>query len=299
MPKCDFTKDFDTLVDDFNAATQRAITALVRSNEKEAATVKAANEKEGAEKTEAPEEIDEDDIFSASLERLFARTRKDCKFFDRANRELEEMRKELAKASKERADAALKNKKGTAPTPAPDAEKENAEILKPFTHAAERVEKSLEAFSLKVRAQLIGRKDLGDKFSRAANELFIGLKKLDEEVDKFAATELKRKPREEKKLEVIPSKFLADFKEIMKKNGPDETEPKLGKILKDAEDRLKRIDTNNSFSRVTAVCDAARSVLQEACKLLGKEEPKLVKDFKELGAEIEKYDNHMFLLSRM
>jgi hypothetical protein len=298
MPKCEFTKDFDTLIDDFNAVTQRAIAALARSNEKEAVAGKSAGEKESAGK--APVEIDEDDIFSASLDRLFSRTRKDCQVLDKANRELEDSRKELAKAAKDRADAALaKGGKKVAPTPAPDTEKENAEILKPFTHAAEKVEKSLEAFGLKVRAQLVGRKDLGDKFSRAANELFIGLKKLDEEVDKFVATELKRKPREEKKLEVIPSKFLADFKDILKKNGPDKPDPKVAKALKDAEDRLKRVDTNNSFNRVTAVCDTARATLKDACKQLGNDEPKLVKEFKELIAAIEKYDNHMFLLSRM
>jgi flagellar motility protein MotE (MotC chaperone) len=280
MPKCEFTKDFESLIDDFNVGSQRAIAAL----------------NDNPKKPEA-EPVDEDDIFNASLEQVLERTKRDFRNFDDEYKDLEAKRKEHEKQMRERNQAAAQGHVSNANLPS--AEEVNAGLIKHFATASERLEKSLEGFTLRIRSQLVGRKDLGEKFTRAANTLFLGLKKLDGEVDKFAATELKRQPKEQKELEVMPSKFLADFKGILKKHEPESENPKLEKALKDAEDRLKRIDTNHTFDRVTTVCEGGQAALREVMKNLGKEDGKLTTALKELVAAIEKYDNHMFLLSRM
>jgi hypothetical protein len=309
MPKCEFTKEFDILIQDFNNQSQHAIAALNAKAEKEAEKETEEGEQEEEkekEKEKEVEEVDEDDIFTANLDKLHASTRSKFRNFDRQAKELDANRKEVEKEVREH-NKLLSEDKLVDPKPL-DTEKINAEFLKPFSDAADKLGKALEGFTLRIRSQLVGRKDLGAQFTRAANDLFIGLKKLDEEVDKFAATEEKRKPKEQKELEVMPSKFLADFKGIIKKHPPEGPPPKPGakpddkkldKIVKDVEDRLKKIDTNNGFGRVTSLCEAAQGMLKELMKNLGKDDAKLLGELKELVAAIEKYDNHMFLLNRM
>jgi hypothetical protein len=291
MPKCEFEKDLTQIVEDFNDSTQSAIAAL--SN-------KPPPLKPDGKAPPPPPPLPDKDIFDASLDRLYHRTKLDAKRFDQENKNLENARKEHAKEVQKRNASATDPNKAHAAAHG-SAEEENAQLLEPFKKTSERLEKALEGLILKVRSQLMGRKDLGDKFAHAANELFLDLKKLDAELDKFVATELKRKPREEKPLEVIPSKFLADFKVLWKKEGPekgDKVDPKVTKALSDAEEKLKRIDTNNAFNKVTSLCETAQATLQGLLKAFGTPDPKLAKEIKDLIKDIENYDNHMFLLSK-
>ncbi len=269
-------------MEDFHNASQRAIGALADKPAKE-----------------GEEEVEIEDLDDASIDRLYARTKKDFDRFDASSMEVEYMRKEFEKEQKEYNAKVAKLPVGAKPPPGPDAEKLQADVTDYIQDSLHRLEDSLESFTLRIRAQFVGRKDLGPKFSHAANELFLDLKKIAAEVDKFAATELKRKPKEDKPLEVIPSKFLADFKGILKKVGPEEPDDKQKKCIKSLEDFLKRVDTNHSFSKVTSLCETAQSGINELIKSLGKDEPKFAKELKDLYTDIEKYDDHMFLMGRL
>lgn len=285
MPKTQFAKDFISLVEEFNVATQRAIKALEKNT---------TLDDEEFDKLQ----IDEDDIFDSNIERLYASAKKSLEFLDRSGKTLDsETQKQ--DAERKRAEAAASSSPNKVVNYNSDeAAEERKQIQKVYELDAKKADKALEAFSLRVRADFIGRKDLGDKFDRAASILYNDLKKLDAEIDKTVATELKRKPKEFKKPEIIPSKFLAEFKGLAKKHSLEETDPKVKKAVKEVEERLKKCDTNGDFDKVSQLCEVGQTTLKDLMKVTEKANPKFTAAVKDFIKAIDKYDNHMFLLGR-
>jgi hypothetical protein len=284
MPKTQFAKDFIGLVEEFNVATQRAIKAFEKS---------AIDDDDAYDKMN----IDEDDIFDGNIDRLYARTKKTLEYLDRMGKEVEsETQKQDSERKKAEAEAA--RKKGVTDYDADAVAEERKKLHKAYEQDAKKADKALEAFTLRVRSQFVGRRDLGDKFDRAAGTLYNDLKKLDAEIDKVIAAELKRQPKEFKKAEIIPSKFLSEFMALKKKHDLDDSDPKVKKVVREVEDRLKKCDLNGDFDKVSSLCDVGMSTLKDLMKLTEKPNPKFNGAIKDLVKAIDKYDNHMFLLGR-
>jgi len=230
----------------------------------------------------------------AGLDQITIRVRKCLEYYDVERRHLEAEIKEKAKD------------KDGAP---PEAEE--------FDESYEASKKALEKFLLRVRADVMGRKDLGDKFPRAAAAFFSDLKGLQTSLRKDAAKLLNRAEggdgEDDKPLQVEPTSFLIDYKKLVKDVAKDLKEEKgddakLKKFkehamqaLENVDDRLKRVDTNHSFDKVEALCDAAIGAIKSAIKALSadREYASTSSSLLKLVNEIEAYDKKMFLFSRL
>jgi len=285
-----FAKQFSNIVDDFDAATQSAFGAL----KKNSAAGDKNPEQDSKKLKEELKELDkkEDDLL-AGLDQITTRVTKCLRFYDVERRELESEIKDLAK-----------DKSATPP----EAEE--------FEESFEASKKALEKFVMRVRADVMGRKDLGDKFPRAAAAFFSDLKQLQTSLRKDAAKLLNRAEGDgddDKPLEVEPSTFLIDYKKIVKDIGKDlkdtkGDDPKIKKfkenalkLLENVDDRLKRVDTNHSFDKVESLCDVAVGAIKDVIKALSasREYSSISSSLVKLVREIEDYDKKMFLFSRL
>ena len=238
----------------------------------------------------------EDDLLGG-LDQITVRVRKSLEYYDVERRHLESQIKEKAKD---------KDKAGAPP----EAEE--------FEASFEASKKALEKFLLRVRADMMGRKDLGDKFPRAAAAFFSDLKQLQTSLRKDAAKLLNRAEGaadgdDDKPLQVEPTTFLIDYKKLVKDIAKDLKEAKgddakvkkfkenAEKALENVDDRLKRVDTNHSFDKVESLCDVAVGAIKDVIKALSadREYSSTSASLLKLVREIEAYDKKMFLFSRL
>jgi hypothetical protein len=285
-----FAKQFRNIVDDFDTATQNAFGVL----KKNSGDGDKDPDPDGKKLKEELKELDkkEDDLL-AGLDQITVRATKSLDLYDVERRELEAEIKDLAKD------------KNTTP---PDAED--------FEHSFEASKKALEKFILRVRADVMGRKDLGDRFPRAAAALFSDLKQLQASLRKDAAKLLNKAEgdgEDDKPLEVEPTTFLIDYKKLVKDIAKDLKEAKgddakvkkfkenAEKALENVDDRLKRVDTNHSFDKVESLCDVAVGAIKDVIKALSadREYSSISSSLLKLVREIEAYDKKMFLFSRL
>jgi len=140
-----FAKQFRSIVDDFDTATQNAFGVL----KKNSGDGDKDPDPDGKKLKEELKELDkkEDDLL-AGLDQITTRVTKSLKLYDVERKELEAEVKDLAKD------------KNTTP---PDAED--------FEDSFEASKKALEKFVLRVRAMVMGRKDLGDKISARGDRI--------------------------------------------------------------------------------------------------------------------------------
>jgi len=285
-----FAKQFSGIVDDFDAATQSAFGVL----KKNSGAGDKTPDKDSKKLKEELKELDskEDDLL-AGLDQITTRVSKCLRFYDVERRELESEIKDQEKDE------------NSAP---PEAEE--------FEASFEASKKALEKFIMRVRSDLMGRKDLGDKFPRAAAAFFSELKQFQVSLRKDAAKLLNRAEgdgEDDKPLEVEPSTFLIDYKKIVKDIAKDFKDAKgddskvkrfkenAEKALENVDDRLKRVDTNHSFDKVESLCDVAVGAIKDVIKALSanREYSSTTSSLLKLVREIEDYDKKMFLFSRL
>lgn len=282
-----FEKQFKDIVDDFDAATQSAFGVLKKG---------VADEGElGPELKQEMKELDkEEDDLLGGLDKLVSRVVKSLKMYDYERRELEG---ELKSRSKD---------DNGVPEHADD-----------FDESFDTSKKCLEKFLLRVRADFGGRKDLGDKFPRAAAAFFADLKKLQTDIRKDSNKLLNKAEGagedDDKPMQVEATTFLVDFKKIFKSIAKDfdvekDDDAKVKKFketvadaLDKVDDRLKRVDTNHSFDKVEPLCDAAAGGVRSVIKALSghRDYSGTVSDLNKLLKEIEAYDKKMFLFARL
>jgi len=284
-----YAKQFSTIVDDFDAASQSAFGVL----KKNSGVADGPDQDSKKLKEELKELNEKEDDLLGGLDKMTARVVKSLKYYDVERRQLEAEIKELSKD------------KNAFPPEAVE-----------FEESYETSKKALEKFILRVRADMLKRTDLGDKFPRAAAAFVAELKQLQTNIRKDAAKLLNRAEGvegDDKPLQVEPSDFLIDYKKLLKKvekefdveKGDDVKVKKFkehaSKVMENVEDRLRRVDTNHSFDKVEPLCDAAIGSIKDVIKALSanREYSSLSSSLSKLIHTIEAYDKKMFLFSRL